>query len=159
MDVIRRNTDYALRLMVHLARCGGDDAVPARRLAEEEGVSPQLASKLLQQLAKAGLVESRMGKRGGFSLSKPAVEINLAEMIAVIQGPISLNRCAALENVCPHQNGCRICGKLRTLQGQVDQTLVSITLAELAGDSAAADLSIPAGFGTGSGQVFSGPLG
>lgn len=158
MEVIRRNTDYALRLMVHLARSAGGDAISARRLAEEEGVSPQLASKLLQQLGGAGLVQSRMGARGGFSLKKPAAEINLAQMITVIQGPISLNRCAALENVCPQQNVCRICGKLRSLQGHLDQTLTSITLAELAGESATEDGSIPPGLAPG-GQIISGPLG
>jgi Rrf2 family protein len=68
MDVIKRNTDYALRLMARLAWYDGGDAIPARRLAEEEGVSTQLASKLLQQLSGAGLVQSRMGKRGGFLL-------------------------------------------------------------------------------------------
>ena len=159
MDVIRRNTDYALRLMVHLTRGTGRDAIAARRLAEEEGVPPQLASKLLQQLSGAGLVQSRMGKRGGFSLSKPAAEINLAEMIAVIQGPISLNRCAALDNVCPQQNKCRICGKLRTLQDHLDQTLTSITLAELAGESAAASGSAPPGSSAGSDEAISGHAG
>ena len=143
MDIIRRNTDYALRIMVHLARGRDGEAIPARRLAEAEGVPAQLASKLLQQLSGAGLVQSRMGKLGGFSLTKPAGEVNLDEMIAVIQGPVSFNRCAALENVCPNQNRCRICGKLRVLQAQVDETLASITLAELAGESAAAGGKMP----------------
>ena len=138
MDVIRRNTDYALRIMVHLARGRDGEAISARQLAEAEGVPAQLASKLLQQLSGAGLVQSRMGKLGGFSLKKPAGEVSLAEMIAVIQGPVSLSGCAARENVCPIQNRCRICGKLGILQAQMDETLTSITLAELAGESVAA---------------------
>jgi Rrf2 family protein len=134
MDVIRRNTDYALRLIVHLARHVEAGSVSSRRIAQEEGVSAQLASKLLQKLSAAGLVSSRLGKNGGFALSKPPSGISLAEVIAVIQGPVHLNRCLAAEGLCPHQSRCSICGRLRTLQGHVDETLAGISLADLVDD-------------------------
>ena len=134
MDVIRRNTDYALRLMVHLARYVETGFLSSRRLAQEEGVSAQLASKLLQKLSAAGLVSSRQGKSGGFALSKHPAAITLAEVIAVIQGPVHLNRCLAAEGVCPRQSRCSICRRFRTLQDHVDETLAHISLADLVDD-------------------------
>jgi Rrf2 family protein len=71
MNVLRQNTDYALRVMVNLAGSYDRQLVPARLLADQEDISYQFASKILQQLHSAGLVDSRMGPKGGFSLSKP----------------------------------------------------------------------------------------
>ncbi|HOV77756.1 MAG TPA: Rrf2 family transcriptional regulator, partial [Sedimentisphaerales bacterium] len=68
MDILRRNTDYALRLMVSLARHGRDASISTRSLAQEQDVPYQLACKLMQQLHAGKLVESYMGARGGFRL-------------------------------------------------------------------------------------------
>jgi len=132
MDIIKRNTDYALRLMARLVAAGPDRAVSAAELARQEAVSAQLASKLLQQLGKAGFVHSRLGKYGGFLLSRAPQQITLAEMITAIQGPVRLSRCMTQAQVCPHQDDCRICDRLRKLQACMDDALAGITLAEIA---------------------------
>jgi Rrf2 family protein len=70
MDILRRNTDYGLRLMVSLAQHYDGDTISTRVLAAEQEVSYQLACKLMQQLHEAKLVESLMGPKGGFRLSR-----------------------------------------------------------------------------------------
>ena len=70
MDILRRNTDYALRAMVHLATHWKDGASSARDLASTENISYTLVRKLMQQLIKTELVESSIGSKGGFSLNK-----------------------------------------------------------------------------------------
>ena len=79
MDILRRNTDYALRLMVSLAREYGKGALATRTLAEDEDVSYQLACKLMQRLHAAKLVESCMGPKGGFRLSRKPADISIRE--------------------------------------------------------------------------------
>ena len=131
MDILRRNTDYAVRAMVHLARHWNNGSVATRRLADEEGISYQLACKLMQRLHKAGLVSSSMGPRGGFGLGRKPADINLGQVVAAIQGPLTVNRCVWGIDVCRRQKTCPVSKKLIELQEHLDNYLQSITLEEL----------------------------
>ena len=131
MDIIRRNTDYALRLLVHLAARSGTGAKSARVLSEEEDVSYQLTCKLLQRLTAAGFVRSTRGAKGGFSLRVPPSNIRLLEVIESIQGPLVFNRCLLSKDACPRQGNCPITGKLRGLQDHLTESLNGITVADL----------------------------
>ncbi|MBN1256882.1 MAG: Rrf2 family transcriptional regulator [Planctomycetes bacterium] len=131
MEIIRRNTDYALRLMVHLAVARDEGYISSRILAEEEDVSHQLTCKLLQKLHDAGLVLSSMGSKGGFKLKKSPAKIKLTDVIDSIQGPILINRCLLRNDACPRQKHCPITTKLGRIQKTVTQSLDSITLGDL----------------------------
>ncbi|MBN1125619.1 MAG: Rrf2 family transcriptional regulator [Sedimentisphaerales bacterium] len=131
MNVIRQNTDYALRAMVHLARQNGDGPVSARKLAKAERISAQFASKILQQLQAAGLIQSTMGPKGGFSLAKNPAQISLLDVILVAQGPVSLNHCMLSTDVCPLQPRCAISAKLVDLQRYIENYLADISLQDL----------------------------
>ncbi|MCX5644270.1 MAG: Rrf2 family transcriptional regulator [Phycisphaerae bacterium] len=138
MDILRRNTDYALRLMVGLARHQENNgSVSTRLLAEEQEVSYQLACKLMQQLHDARLVASCMGPKGGFRLSRRLAEISLLEIIEVVQGPLSLNRCLAKAGACPRAGVCPVRGKIGELQGRMGEYLGGVTLEELAANPGA----------------------
>ena len=131
MDIIRRNTDYAIRALVHLAKSHGDGPVSATVIAEEQRFSYQLACKLMQKLAKAGLVESVMGARGGYALTRQPSEIGLREIIEVIQGPLSLSKCLLGRDSCCKSQACPIRDKLGELQVQMAGFLGGTTLADL----------------------------
>lgn len=134
MDVIRRNTDYALRLMVNLAvRYESRDCVSARILSQQEDVSYSLSCKLLHRLNTAGLVSSSMGTKGGFALDKPPGRISVLDVIEVIQGPLVINRCVLNKAGCPRQSRCPISAKLKNLQEVMTASLSSLTMADLAG--------------------------
>lgn len=132
MDILRRNTDYALRLAVNLAKHHGDGAVATRVLAEDEDVSYQLACKLMQKMSKAGLVQSDMGPKGGFRLGRSPEEIAILDVIEAVQGPLRLNRCLLNDDVCSRQAVCPVRAKMKELQEQMDQYLGGVTLGELA---------------------------
>lgn len=130
MDILRRNTDYALRLAVKLAGHAETGALSTRVLAADEDVSYQLACKLMQKLHAAGLVESDMGPRGGFRLSRSPDQITIVEVIEAIQGPLLVNRCV-LAGACPRQENCPVRVKISELQERMDDYLRNVTLAEL----------------------------
>ena len=131
MDILRRNTDYALRAVVNLSSNYGNMPVSTRTIAVEEDISYQLACKLMQKLQKAGLVKSCMGPKGGFQLSREPAMISVLEVVEAIQGPISLNRCLLGVDACPKQKDCTLRARLIGLQESIIGYLNGITLDEL----------------------------
>ena len=131
MDIVRRNTDYALRAMVNLARNHNHGPVSSRIISDQEKVPYQLMCKLMQKLNNAGLVTSYMGPKGGFCLSREPSKINILEVIDTIQEPISLNRCLLAKDICPRQKYCSVRPKLVALQDYIGHYLSNITLDEL----------------------------
>jgi Rrf2 family iron-sulfur cluster assembly transcriptional regulator len=128
MDLVRRNTDYALRAMAYLAGHHGDGPVSAREVSQKGDIPYQLACKLLQKLNRTKLVESCMGPKGGFRISKALSKINLLEIIEAIQGKVQLSRCLLGEDICPHQKSCKVRTKLAKLEKTINNYLGSVTL-------------------------------
>ena len=133
MDVLRRNTDYGLRMMAALAEhFNNSQLMSARQLASDGHFSYQLGCKLLQKLGRAKLIKSGMGPKGGFALSREPSKITLMEIIKALQGGIRLNRCLLDGQGCEFQPDCEISTKLSCLQLYIDGYLDGITLAEIA---------------------------
>ena len=132
MDVLRRNTDYALRVMVSLARCCQNGSASTRTLASQEHIPYQLACKLMQKLRIAKLVESCMGPKGGFRLGRKPSKISVLEVIEAIQGPLALSKCLLSMGVCRWQKTCAVRAKLAGLQQHINSCLDAIMLDELA---------------------------
>ena len=131
MDVIRRNTDYALRLAASLASNYAGSPVSARKLAAECSVPYQLTCKLLQRLASAEIVRSVMGPAGGYELSRDPGKVSMKEVIETIQGYISLNTCFADAKKCPLKGHCPLHEKLTQLQEDMDRYFDTTTLGQL----------------------------
>lgn len=129
MDIVRRNTDYALRAMVHLARNYGGESISTRVIATREDISYQLACKLMQKMNEAGLATSTMGPKGGFALSKSPSQINILEIIQAVQGPLTVNKCLS-EEPCSRNNTCPLASTMKELQGYIVNFLSDATLAD-----------------------------
>ena len=135
MDVVRRNTDYALRAMVDLAKNHGSQPISARVLSKNANVSYQLMCKLLQKLNAAGFVTSTMGPAGGYELAKAPRSICLADVIDVIQGPVVIIGCVKKDTGCPCRGTCTISPNLAKMQKQLEDYLSSVTLEQLVFES------------------------
>lgn len=130
MDIIRRNTDYALGLLVCLAQEGVGELRTAGFLSKSTGTSFQLTSKLMQKLCKVGIAASIQGTKGGFQLVKAPEDVNVYEVVCTIQGPITVNKCTSDLNDCPHRENCPMTTKMQFLQGEIVKSLTETTLAD-----------------------------
>lgn len=97
---IMREADYAIRCLLHLAR-EPQRVVSATELATATLVPKIFLAKILQRLAKAGLVQSQRGTQGGFKLARAPGEVTLLDAVEAVQGPVALNRCVLTGSNCP----------------------------------------------------------
>ena len=121
--------------MLVLARGGAEAQISISDIAEAEGISVPYASKLLAILRKAGLVEASRGRRGGFSLSRKAAEINLLEILTTLGGPlIDPDHCRKRTgqlDICVHGTHCSVHEILGGLAGHMSEILESTTLTDV----------------------------
>ncbi|MDZ7810237.1 MAG: Rrf2 family transcriptional regulator [Arhodomonas sp.] len=89
---INRETDYGIGILSMLARDAGA-RVTASTLAERRGLPQPMVSKILKHLARAGILVSYRGAKGGYGLARDPDEITVAEIIAALEGPIALTEC------------------------------------------------------------------
>ena len=131
MNILKQHTDYALRVMVNLAGRFGQPAVSTRDLAKSEDISSQFTAKILQKLHNAGLLESTMGPKGGFELSRPPEKITLRQIIEAVQGPVTTNKCSVAINTCSCKPKCPIAETVDALDTKIGIWLEEITLKSL----------------------------
>ena len=136
MDIIRRNTDYALRAVAELASRFGCEPVSTKEIADRRDIPYQLACKLLQRLHKAGVVRSEMGPAGGFVLCRHPSKTNVRKVVEAIQGPVRLNRCLFTKNFCRFSSSCPISPELARLQEHINVFLDDLTLQRLSATAA-----------------------
>jgi Rrf2 family transcriptional regulator, iron-sulfur cluster assembly transcription factor len=132
VNFLKQNSDYALRMIVNLAEAyQRNEVVSAHRLAEEESVSRQFTAKILQKLAKAGLVESLMGPTGGYKLKTRPEEISMAQVIVAMQGPVCLNKCSPGIASCPRQPKCPISRVVHELENDIINKLSNRSIKDI----------------------------
>ena len=136
---LSEGVEWAAHCLVVLARSPGGGPLPARRLAEFHGIPAPYLSKHLQALARAGLVESVPGPRGGFRLSREPDDITLLEVVEAVDGTEPAFRCTEIRQNAPFPPSpevCRrACGVARAMHAAEQawrESLRSVTIADLA---------------------------
>ena len=125
---ISRGTDYGIQGILYLARQPLDKVSLLHTVAQVQNVPESYLAKIFQDLAKAGLVRSHRGAKGGFSLGRPSSQITLRQVIEALQGPISLNRCLDIREGCVNSETCPVADVLRKAQQQMLATLDAASL-------------------------------
>jgi FeS assembly SUF system regulator len=126
---ISKMTDYAIVMMVELARSG--EMLSAHTLAERVGVEIPTTSKVLKLLAGAGLLESYRGANGGYRVSREAGDVSVAEVISAIEGPIAMTECSVEQGLCSQEDNCDLRGNWRRISVAVARALQEVSLAEM----------------------------
>jgi Rrf2 family protein len=130
MKMINKDADYAIKALVEIAGREGE-VVSAANLTGPMGLPWPYLRKILQGLARAGLVTSSRGKGGGFVLARPARAIRLADVIAVFQGPVRIHDCLFKKRICPDVRTCPLRTTLDRLEAGLVAELEAVTIADL----------------------------
>ena len=125
-------TDYGMVLMTYIARNQDRSLHTARDLALESRLPLPTVSKLLKELLQGGLLVSHRGIKGGYSLAREPREISVAEIIAVLEGPIALTECSTeISGLCDLEPCCPIMNNQRIISQAVRGALGSVMLSDL----------------------------
>lgn len=120
--LMTREMDYALRILRALYREG---QLSSAAVAEKENIPKAITLKILKELHTAGLVSSRRGSSGGYSLNGPFETLYLSDLFQALGEPVYINRCQQPGYRCENQqeDGCGLCRELSRVQRVLDQEL------------------------------------
>jgi Rrf2 family protein len=97
---------YGLRAILQIADGYGGEPVPISAIAESQEISGKYLEQVVGTLRKAGLIDSRKGVRGGYSLNRSPADINLWEIISALDDHTSLVDCVLEPEVCDRSDDC-----------------------------------------------------
>jgi FeS assembly SUF system regulator len=127
---VSKLTDYATVVMTCLA-AAGDGVVSAQALAERARLEVPTVSKLLKQLAQAGLVASSRGINGGYRLSRAPERISIADIVTAMEGPIGMTECSAHAGLCGHEPHCGVRVNWQRINHAIAGALSSVSLVDM----------------------------
>lgn len=127
---VSKLTDYATVVMTCLAGAG-DSVMSAQALAERARLEVPTVSKLLKQLAQAGLATSSRGINGGYRLARAPDRITIADIVTAMEGPIGMTECGAHAGLCDHEPHCGVRVNWQRINVAIAGALSSVTLADM----------------------------
>ena len=131
---LSKKADYALIAVKHLATHEADGACSASDMAEVYSISTTLLAKVLQKLAKSGLVAARHGSGGGYTLTKHPSLITALDVISAIDGPMTLTSCVTHRGPCYQSTTCTVREPLRRVNESILQVLSTVTISQMSED-------------------------
>jgi Rrf2 family protein len=137
-----KKADYGLMAVQYIASVQFGDlhrarVVNTKEIAEEYHIPVELLAKVLQTLARQGIVESQNGPKGGYLLARNAREITIAQVLEAIEGPLGITDCHQEQDdktmSCSCFNHCNIRTPLLKVQDSIYQLLNNMTVADMMG--------------------------
>ena len=134
-----KKVDYALMALQHMASLQfGEEfhrvrVVNTKEIAEEYNIPVELLAKVLQVLAKNGLIESQNGPNGGYSLARGPRQITIAQVLGAVEGPIGITDCYHDKegSSCSQHEHCNIRTPLLKIQDSIYQLLNNMTIEDM----------------------------
>ncbi len=130
--LITRASEYAILSLIVLSKA--DSPVDSETLSNQLSIPKSFLAKILQALAKNGILKSYKGVNGGFKLQKDAKDINMLAVMSAVEGkaPAVFDCSPSLAN-CPSNRAelCSIWPFLNKLQGKIDSFLAELSLEDI----------------------------
>jgi len=130
--LITRASEYAILSLILLSKANSPQ--DTETLSVKLAISKSFLAKVLQTMAKNGILNSYKGVNGGFVLAQEPQEINMLQVLTSVEGKApAVFDCSSSVNHCPSNRAhiCSIWPFLNKLQGKIDSFLADLTLADL----------------------------
>jgi Rrf2 family transcriptional regulator, iron-sulfur cluster assembly transcription factor len=101
-----RRGEYGLTAMLYLSRPQAGDLAQIHEIAEHCGLPEPFLGQILRLLVRGGLVQSKKGVGGGFTLARKPDEISFLEVLEALEGPVAVNRCQSAVEHCHREGRC-----------------------------------------------------
>jgi Rrf2 family protein len=128
---ISRRVDYGLRAVIYLSGQNPEKCCSITEIAKNQGVPKKFLEKIIQDLIRGGLIRSRRGSCGGYTLARGADAISFYDVIEALEGPIAVNACLDHELGCDQIPRCTMIGVWSEVQRSVTEVLSRTTIAGL----------------------------
>ena len=126
-----KRADYGLMAIHYIAVHEARGSVSTKKIAEQFRIPPELLAKILQRLAKQGLIVSQNGPKGGYVLARRPGEISVGQVVRALEGPLKIVSCYE-DDSCPQMERCNIRRPVQKIQTAISYVLDTMSLAELA---------------------------
>jgi Rrf2 family protein len=103
---IKRETDYAVRVLLHLASLPSGTQVQVKDVAAHRLLPLSFVRRIVARLRAVGLLETTRGIGGGVVLARPASQISLLDVVNAMDDPVTLNQCLDPDHTCPLAVAC-----------------------------------------------------
>ena len=135
MFKLSKKADYGLIAVKHLATHRNEHhACSANEISEEYGISTTLMAKVLQKLARHGLVAAKHGSSGGYQLAKSPDQISALDVISAIDGPVLITSCVTSHGTCDATDKCSVREPLRRVNESIMNVLSTVTISQMSED-------------------------
>ncbi len=128
---LTKKADYGLIAMRHLAQHADLGSCSAKDLAETYNIPQEALAKILQRLAKAGLLTSQFGTNGGYTLARDPRTISAFDVIRAIDGPLFMTSCSTTTDDCDQSHRCTVREPLRKVSRSIEEVLGRLTIWEM----------------------------
>ncbi len=129
--IYSRSSEYAIRAFINLAQVQDGKFVMVKQIAQQENIPSHFLAKILQQLARKGLLRSSKGPTGGFSLRSPAGDITLVQIVESLDGLTEYQKCVSGLAECTDDAPCGMHDSWKALRSRIMEYLEQTTIADL----------------------------
>ncbi len=140
---INRKTDYAIRVILALAKQGDEAILSTSKIQQEMLIPKALSLRVVAELAKVGFIVTYPGREGGLKLAHPAAEINLRQVVMHFESNFTVSECLHGGGTCPFDHSCPVRCRWARLQAVILQELENTTFDELAREAATGATLLP----------------
>jgi Rrf2 family protein len=131
MNLITKDSDYAIRSLAYMARRPLGGIVSVGELSDELAIPRPYLRRILQILTRHGLLRSYRGISGGFELHRAPDRIRIFDVVRIFQGSVELTRCVFRQKACPRIRACLLRRTMKAMEAHISRRLRALTIASL----------------------------